>query len=115
MTILYFILAHHKNCDIKMSDDKLNSLHIEYVKNRLLDKMFEHSQRKRRNVNCLPGSSECCMDSLYIDFASIGWNDWIVHPKGYNANFCRGSCDSVASITRSGAHHSTIFNVSIWY
>jgi TGF-beta receptor len=68
--------------------------------------------RKRRSVNCGPGSSECCRDSLYIDFATIGWNDWIIHPKGYNAYFCRGSCNRVASLTQSGSHHFTVFNVS---
>lgn len=71
------------------------------------------SNRRRRNVNCGASSTECCRDSLYIDFATIGWNDWIIHPKGYNAYFCRGSCNRVASITQSGTHHSTIFNVSI--
>lgn len=67
--------------------------------------------RPARNVNCGPGSSECCRDSLYIDFSSIGWDDWIIHPKGYNAYFCRGMCGNVASITKSGAHHSTVLNV----
>lgn len=68
--------------------------------------------RQSRNVNCGPGSSECCKDSLYIDFNTIGWGDWIIHPKGYNAYFCRGTCNRVASITNTGAHHSTILNVS---
>lgn len=68
--------------------------------------------RQSRSLNCGPGSSECCRDSLFIDFASIGWDDWIIHPKGYNAYFCRGTCNRVASITKSGAHHSTVLNVS---
>lgn len=67
--------------------------------------------RQKRSVNCGPTSTECCRDSLYIDFATIGWNDWIIHPKGYNAYFCRGTCNRVASITNSGAHHSAVFNV----
>jgi hypothetical protein len=32
--------------------------------------------RATRNVNCGPGSSECCRDQLYIDFSTIGWDDW---------------------------------------
>lgn len=68
--------------------------------------------RKRKSVTCSPGSTECCRDSLYIDFTTIGWNDWIVHPKGYNAQFCRGSCNRVASITQTGSHHYTAVNVS---
>lgn len=70
--------------------------------------------RKQRSANCDPGSTECCRDSLYISFASIGWNDWIIHPKGYNAYFCRGSCDRVASITKAGSHHTTVLTVSFY-
>lgn len=56
-------------------------------------------KRQRRSINCSPGVSECCRDKLYISFAEIGWNDWILHPAGYDAYFCRGSCASVATIT----------------
>ena len=66
--------------------------------------------RKRRSTNCSPNSNECCRDSLYIDFESIGWSDWIIHPKGYNAYFCRGSCNGVASITKTQSDHATVFN-----
>jgi len=68
--------------------------------------------RQQRNANCGPGSSECCRDSLYISFESIGWSDWIIHPKGYQAYFCRGTCNKVASITKASSHHSTVINVS---
>ena len=68
--------------------------------------------RQARSANCGLGSTECCRDALYIDFATIGWDDWIIHPKGYNAYFCRGTCDRVASITNAGTHHSTVLNVS---
>lgn len=33
--------------------------------------------RQARSVNCGPDSSECCRDSLYIDFTTIGWGDWV--------------------------------------
>lgn len=56
-------------------------------------------KRQRRSINCSAGISECCRDKLFISFAEIGWNDWILHPAGYDAYFCRGSCASVATIT----------------
>lgn len=68
--------------------------------------------RRRRNINCGPGSSECCRDSLYISFAEIGWGDWIISPKGFHAYFCRGSCSRLASITESGTDHATAIQVS---
>lgn len=64
--------------------------------------------RPKRNSNCLPEMKECCRDELYIDFADIGWSDWIVHPSGYHAYFCRGSCTSAASLTISGSQYNNV-------
>lgn len=70
-------------------------------------------KRQRRSINCSAGVSECCREKLYISFAEIGWNDWILHPTGYDAYFCRGSCASAATITLSGSHYNTVVRVSI--
>ncbi|XP_066581465.1 growth/differentiation factor 8 [Prorops nasuta] len=64
--------------------------------------------RPKRNSNCLPEMKECCRDELYINFEDIGWSDWILHPSGYHAYFCRGSCSSAASLTMSGSHYSNV-------
>lgn len=64
--------------------------------------------RLKRNSNCSPEMKECCRDELFIDFQDIGWGDWILHPSGYHAYFCRGSCTSVASLTLSGSHYNNV-------
>ena len=64
--------------------------------------------RPKRNSNCLPEMKECCRDELYINFEDIGWNDWILHPSGYHAYFCRGSCSSAASLTITGSPYSNV-------
>lgn len=71
-------------------------------------------RRIKRNLNCVPGVNECCRESLYVSFKDIGWNDWILHPPGYNAYFCRGSCTATASVTLSASYHNTIMQVSIF-
>ncbi|XP_013113953.1 growth/differentiation factor 8 [Stomoxys calcitrans] len=63
--------------------------------------------RQKRNINCTHGVTECCREKLYISFADIGWSDWIAAPEGYDAYFCRGSCNTVASVANSGSQHST--------
>lgn len=68
--------------------------------------------RPKRNSNCLPEMKECCRDELYINFEDIGWSDWILHPSGYNAYFCRGSCSSAASLTMSGSPYNNVIRVS---
>ena len=69
--------------------------------------------RQSRNVNCAAGSTECCREKLYISFAEIGWDDWIIHPAGYDAYFCRGTCSSAASVSTSGSHYNTVLRVSL--
>lgn len=91
-------------------------------------------KRQRRSVNCSPGVTECCREKLYISFAEIGWDDWskcyfcvtvvpmfcnifsllfvVLHPPGYHAYFCRGSCESAAAITRSGSYYTSVIRVS---
>ncbi|XP_011648310.1 growth/differentiation factor 8 [Pogonomyrmex barbatus] len=64
--------------------------------------------RPKRHSNCLPEMKECCRDELYIDFKDIGWSDWILHPDGYHAYFCRGSCSTAASLTVSGSHYNNV-------
>ncbi|XP_064477300.1 growth/differentiation factor 8-like [Ornithodoros turicata] len=62
--------------------------------------------RERRHINCDPSISRCCRESFYVSFDEIGWNSWIVHPAGYSANYCRGSC--VHDISTNKYHHTTV-------
>lgn len=81
--------------------------------------IYTHSQhriiqhrRTKRHTNCSPEFNECCRENLYISFAEIGWDDWIIQPAGYNAYFCKGSCSTAASVTLSATQHNSILQVS---
>ncbi|KAF4532911.1 hypothetical protein B566_EDAN001515 [Ephemera danica] len=65
-------------------------------------------RRSRRNVNCTPGVKECCREKLYVSFREIGWSEWFLQPKGYDAYFCRGSCTSAVSITQSSSFYTSV-------
>ncbi len=51
-----------------------------------------HRRTKRSAVDCHANTRECCRESFHVKFDDIGWGDWIIQPKKYTANFCRGSC-----------------------
>ena len=42
----------------------------------------------------------------YVDFAEVGWNDWIVAPPGYNAQFCHGDCPFPLAVDPSAVPRS---------
>ena len=48
------------------------------------------STRLRRST----GENEgCSLQQWYVSFDAIGWNMWVVEPRGIQANYCTGSCE----------------------
>uniref|UniRef100_A0A8C6SZT1 Inhibin subunit beta Aa n=1 Tax=Neogobius melanostomus TaxID=47308 RepID=A0A8C6SZT1_9GOBI len=74
------------------------------------DDPAESKRRKKRGLECDGKVRVCCKRQFYVNFKDIGWNDWIIAPNGYHANYCEGDCPShVASITGSSlSFHSTV-------
>lgn len=59
-------------------------LHTESIKPRRV---------RRRAVDCGGAlNGQCCKESFYVSFKALGWDDWIIAPRGYFANYCRGEC-----------------------
>lgn len=50
----------------------------------------------------------CKRHSLYVDFAEVGWNDWIVAPPGYNAHFCHGDCPFPLADHLNATNHAIV-------
>ncbi|KAK2840081.1 hypothetical protein Q5P01_013821 [Channa striata] len=68
-----------------------------------------HSRQKRSAVR-LPvmRSNVCKPRSLYIDFRDVGWQDWIIAPQGYMANYCHGECPFPLSERLNGTNHAML-------
>ena len=48
--------------------------------------------RHKRSIECSDKVRHCCRKKFSISFKEIGWDDWIIHPTVYEANYCAGSC-----------------------
>lgn len=49
-------------------------------------RMKRDARRRRRRKQL------CSRKQLYVDFSLLGWSNWIIAPRGYNAYFCQGIC-----------------------
>lgn len=49
-------------------------------------RMKRDTRRRRRRKQL------CSRKQLYVDFSLLGWSNWIIAPRGYNAYFCQGIC-----------------------
>lgn len=97
-----------ESCDIS-GIEEIISVNKNYRPFIMIDTQNRQTKsRQKRNINCSNGVTECCREKLYISFADIGWDNWILQPKGYDAYFCRGSCSSVASVAQAASHHSSL-------
>jgi len=47
---------------------------------------------RRRALECSDRVKQCCKQRFFISFRELGWDDWIIAPRGYYANYCRGHC-----------------------
>nr|XP_027202078.1 putative uncharacterized protein DDB_G0282499 [Dermatophagoides pteronyssinus] len=95
MSLLYdMIRIYNENFDIKSSFIKVEMTNVNNNK----------AQRVKRSVDCTDKISFCCRQPFYVNFTTIGWNNWILHPLGYNGNYCKGQCD----LSHARYHHTTV-------
>lgn len=68
-----------------------------------------HSRRRRSTVHQpVTPSNVCKARRLYIDFKDVGWQDWIIAPQGYMANYCHGECPFPLSDSLNGTNHAIL-------
>lgn len=66
---------------------------------------------RRRALDCGPGARDrCCKQRFYVSFRALGWDDWIVAPRGYYANYCRGECGANRTPDTFVAYHSHVLD-----
>ncbi|XP_061116743.1 bone morphogenetic protein 3 [Conger conger] len=53
----------------------------------------------------------CARRYLKVDFADIGWSDWIISPKSFDAYYCSGSCPFPMPKSLNPSNHATIQSI----
>ena len=54
---------------------------------------WEAELARDENLPSVNGRDQLCsMRKLAVDFADIGWSDWIISPKSFEAHYCAGQC-----------------------
>uniref|UniRef100_UPI00398F08D8 inhibin beta B chain-like n=1 Tax=Pristiophorus japonicus TaxID=55135 RepID=UPI00398F08D8 len=68
---------------------------------------------QKRGIECSGKTRLCCKKELYVDFRNIGWDDWIIAPRGYYSNYCVGSCPSYMAGAPgvAASFHTAVFNI----
>ncbi|CAM5126408.1 unnamed protein product [Natator depressus] len=68
------------------------------------------ASRKRRSSYYTPvtPSNLCKPRRLYISFSDVGWENWIIAPQGYMANYCLGECPFPLTAELNSTNHAIL-------
>ncbi|KFQ21320.1 Derriere protein, partial [Mesitornis unicolor] len=71
------------------------------------------ASRRRRNAHHAPvtPSNLCKPRRLYISFSDVGWENWIIAPQGYMANYCLGECPFPLTAELNSTNHAILQTV----
>ncbi|NXX22578.1 DERR protein, partial [Podargus strigoides] len=67
-------------------------------------------RRRRRSAHSTPvtPSNLCKPRRLYISFSDVGWENWIIAPQGYMANYCLGECPFPLTAELNSTNHAIL-------
>ncbi|XP_063003431.1 embryonic growth/differentiation factor 1 [Elgaria multicarinata webbii] len=68
------------------------------------------STRPKRSPYFVPEavSNVCKPRQLYISFSDVGWENWIIAPQGYMANYCLGECPFPLTVELNSTNHAVL-------
>ncbi|XP_075682775.1 bone morphogenetic protein 6 [Rhinoderma darwinii] len=74
---------------------------------------YSHSQDVSRvssatDYNNSDLKTACRKHELYVSFQDLGWQDWIIAPKGYAANYCGGECSFPLNAHMNATNHAIV-------
>ncbi|XP_069000845.1 growth/differentiation factor 10 [Embiotoca jacksoni] len=72
----------------------------------------EQTMRKARRRQW--GSTQhlgCSRRNLRVDFADIGWSEWVIAPKAFDAYYCAGTCGFPMPKVAQPSNHATIQSI----
>ncbi|XP_037927797.1 protein decapentaplegic-like [Teleopsis dalmanni] len=84
-------------------DERHKSRSIRDVSTRSKRAGYHRRPHRRKNHE-----ENCRRHSLYVDFADVGWSNWIVAPPGYDAFFCHGKCPFPLAEHHNSTNHAVV-------
>ncbi|GMS78951.1 hypothetical protein PENTCL1PPCAC_1126, partial [Pristionchus entomophagus] len=70
----------------------------------------ERKERRRKNRKHRNGGEKgiCHRKPMYVDFAELNWQDWIMAPPGYEAYQCSGGCPFPFPAQVNASNHAIV-------
>ncbi|XP_073479730.1 nodal homolog [Aquarana catesbeiana] len=124
--VVLVVFAKDKSYDSVVGSQSLiktveSSKYVTLEKASRVSAIRRHRRNRNENhpmlINNVPsrpvehGKPLCQRVDMFVDFGEIGWGDWIVFPKKYNAYRCEGACPIPLNETFKPTNHAYMKSV----
>lgn len=96
-------VAHSKYVILNRAPDAAQGRR--HKRNRV-ERMRAHAEDRNTTGIERQQGMRCRRVDMWVDFDQIGWDEWIVHPKRYNAYRCEGECPSPLDESFNPTNHA---------
>lgn len=79
--------------------------HMHQYSNNSLSKLSHPPNKKPKDWR---GDKYCQKRRWHVSFSTLAWNDWIIAPDGYEANYCGGDCPFPLHPNLNSTNHAIV-------
>uniref|UniRef100_A0A182QT77 TGF-beta family profile domain-containing protein n=1 Tax=Anopheles farauti TaxID=69004 RepID=A0A182QT77_9DIPT len=91
-------LGHRSKRSVRRSKGPGSSKRTDRPRNPFLERFGAGSERLK----------SCQIQTLYVSFRDLNWQDWIIAPDGFGAFFCFGECNFPLNTHMNATNHALI-------
>ncbi|CAL8284052.1 unnamed protein product [Arctogadus glacialis] len=75
------------------------------------ERTMRQARRRQWATAAAAAHGGCSRKNLRVDFADIGWSEWVVAPKAFEAYYCSGTCGFPMPKATGPSNHATIQSI----
>nr|XP_055037799.1 bone morphogenetic protein 6 [Misgurnus anguillicaudatus]XP_055037800.1 bone morphogenetic protein 6 [Misgurnus anguillicaudatus] len=103
-----FMVAFFKVSEIRIRSTRSTGKRRQQNRNRSSSPHEASKRTAYTDYNNSDQKTACRKHELYVSFRELGWQDWIIAPEGYAANYCDGECSFPLNAHMNATNHAIV-------
>ncbi|XP_006634536.1 bone morphogenetic protein 6 [Lepisosteus oculatus] len=103
-----FMVAFFKVSEVHIRTTRSTNKRRQQNRNRSTQPQEAPRSPSMADYNSSDQKTACRKHELYVSFRELGWQDWIIAPEGYAANYCDGECSFPLNAHMNATNHAIV-------
>ncbi|MBN3321018.1 BMP7 protein, partial [Atractosteus spatula] len=103
-----FMVAFFKVSEVHIRTTRSTNKRRQQNRNRSTQPQEAPKSPSMADYNSSDQKTACRKHELYVSFRELGWQDWIIAPEGYAANYCDGECSFPLNAHMNATNHAIV-------